>query len=66
VPKVSVAAILAEFAALVDDYARVDPSHHICSIGFTSSDLNGQGSTVTFWLARKSTVARAVCSPALS
>jgi hypothetical protein len=32
---------------------------HKSSIGFKSSDLNGQGSTVTFWLARKSTVARA-------
>jgi hypothetical protein len=30
------------------------------------SDLNGQGSTVTFWLARKSTVARTVCGRALS
>jgi hypothetical protein len=39
---------------------------HKSSIGFKSSDLNGQGSTVTFWLARKSTVARAVCDRVLS
>jgi hypothetical protein len=37
---------------------------HKCYIGFKSSDLNGQGSTVTFWLARKSTVARTVCGRA--
>ena len=39
---------------------------HKCSIGFKSSDLNGQGSTVTFWLAKKSTVERTVCGRALS
>jgi hypothetical protein len=39
---------------------------HKCSIGFKSSDLNGYGATVTLWLARKSTVARAVCDRALS
>ena len=42
------------------------PVIHNCSIGFKFSDLNGQGSTVAFWLARKSTIARAVCGPALS
>jgi len=41
---------------------RRSKSSHKLSIGFKSGDLEGQGSTVTFWLARKSTVARAVCS----
>jgi hypothetical protein len=41
-------------------------SSHKCSVGFQSDDLNGNGSTVAFWLARKSTVARAVCGRALS
>jgi hypothetical protein len=39
---------------------------HRCSIGFISRDLKGQGSTVTLWLARSLTVARAVCGRALS
>ena len=45
---------------------RRSKSSHECSVGFKSGDLDGQGSTVTFWLARKSTVAWAVCGRALS
>jgi hypothetical protein len=41
-------------------------SSHKWSIEFKYGDLDGQGSTVTFWLARKSTVARTVCGRALS
>jgi hypothetical protein len=39
---------------------------HKCSIGFKSGDLYGECRIVTFWLARKSTVARAVYGRALS
>ena len=46
--------------------ARVDPSHPQMFYWFKSSDLNGQGCTVTFWLTRKSTVARVVCDRVLS
>ena len=44
---------------------RSEASHKL-SIGFKSGDLDGQGSAVTLWLARKSTVVRAVCGRALS
>jgi hypothetical protein len=47
-------------------HTRRFKSSHKCSIGLKSGDLGGQGSTVTFWLARKSTVARVVCGRALS
>ena len=39
---------------------RRSKSFHKCSIGFKSGDLDGTGTTVTLWLAIKSTVARAV------
>ena len=47
-------------------HTRRSKSSHKCSIRFKSGDLNGQGSTVTLWLARKSTVAQAVWGRALS
>jgi hypothetical protein len=50
---------------LTTAYASIQIIQHKCPIGLKSGDLGGKGNTVTFWLARKSTVERTMCGWAL-
>ena len=59
-------AVLADCGAGWLLYTRRSKSSHKCSIVFKFGDIDGQGSTVTLWLARESTVAQAVCGRVFS
>ncbi|CAC5416742.1 unnamed protein product [Mytilus coruscus] len=55
------AAVFAEFVALDEDCADVYPNHPTyLLLAFTPGDLDGQSSTVKFWLASRSTEEKAL------